>query len=70
LGEVRTAADLAADCLDDGRVSVTGEAGAVASVEVNVFGAIDVVDLRSAPVADPDSLRAGDLPARSDAAGQ
>ena len=41
---------------------------AVAAVQVDVLRAVDVVDLRPAPVAEPDRLRLGDLPARGGAA--
>ena len=45
-------------------MGVAGQAGAVAAVHVDVLGPVHVVDLRACPVADPDRLGAGDLPAR------
>ena len=54
----------------DGRVRVAGERDAVAAVQVDVLGAVDVVDLRTATVAEPHGLRLGDLPAGRGAAGQ
>jgi len=54
----------------DGRVSVAGQGGAVAAVQVDVLVAVDVPDLRAAAAAQPDGLRRGDLPARGDAAGE
>src|SRR4051812_43219331 len=44
---------------------VSDGADAVAAVEVNVFPAVGVEDLRPFTVADPDHLRTRDLPARS-----
>ena len=70
LGEVGAAGDLAADRLDDRRVRVPGQRDAVAAVQVDVLVAVDVVELGAAAVAEPDRLRAGDLPARGHAAGQ
>ncbi len=69
LGEMRAALDLGPDCLDDGRVAVTGERDAVAAVQVDVLVAVDVVELGALAVAEPDRLRPGDLPAGHDAAG-
>ncbi len=43
---------------------------AVAAVEVDVLAAVDVVDLASRAVGDPDRLRVGDLPVRGRAAGE
>ncbi len=70
LGEVRAPADLVTHRLDDRRMSVTSEAGSVATVQVDVFGPVDVVDLRADAVADPDGLGPGDLPAGRDPAGE
>ena len=49
---------------------VAGQAGAVASVQVDVLVAVDVEDLRAGAVADPDRLGRRDLPARGDSTGQ
>jgi hypothetical protein len=62
--------DLRFDGFDDGGVTVAGQGGAVAAVQVDVLVAVDVVDLRALAVAEPDRLRRGDLPAGGDAAGQ
>ena len=70
LGEVRASADLGPHRLDDRRMGVPGEAGAVAAVQVDVLGPVDVVDLGAGPVAQPDGLRARDLPARGHPAGE
>src|SRR5438132_1609726 len=43
---------------------------AVPAVEIDVLVAVDVVDLRSLPMADPDRLRPRDLPAGRHAAGE
>jgi hypothetical protein len=63
LGEVRAQRHLAADRLDDRRVGVAGQRGAVPAVQVDVLVAVHVVDLGALAVAEPDRLRAGDLPA-------
>ncbi len=70
LGEVRALRDSALDGLDDRRISVAGDHHAVAAVEIDVFGAVDVPDLRSLAVADPHSRRARDHPVRGGATGQ
>src|SRR5271169_3973346 len=70
LGEVGAQAGLACYCFRDGRVGVAGQGGAVAAVQVDVLIAVDVPDLRTAAVAQPDRLRHGDLPARGDTAGE
>ena len=64
------ASDLRPDRLDDGRMRVSGQAGAVAAVQVDVLVAVDVEDLGAGAVAEPDRLGRGDLPARGDPAGQ
>ena len=56
--------------LDDRRVGVPGQARTVAAVHVDVFGPVDVVDLRAGAVADPDRLGACDLPARGHPPGE
>jgi len=66
LRELSALGDLRGDGLLDGRVSVAGQGGAVAAVQVHVLVAVDVVDLRAVAVAQPDRLRRGDLPARGD----
>ena len=63
-------ADPLADRRDDGRVGVAGERDAVAAVQVDVLGAVDVVQLGAGAVAEPDRLRRGDLPVRRGAAGE
>ena len=70
LGEVGTPDDPAAHSLHDRRVSMPGQACTVAAVHVNVFGTVDVVDLRADAVADPHGLGAGDLPARGHPPGE
>ncbi len=63
LGEVRAAGDLVLDRGHDRRVPVASQRDPVSAVHVDVLVAVDVVELRSAAVAEPDGLRAGDLPA-------
>ena len=63
LGEVRAELHPALDGRDDGGVRVADEHHAVAGVQVDVLGPVEVVDLRPLPVADPDGARAGDHPA-------
>ena len=63
LCEVRPAADLGPHGLDDRGMGVTGQAGAVAAVQVDVLGPVDVVDLGTGPVTEPYGLRTRDLPA-------
>ena len=70
LGEVGALPDLLAHRLDDGRMAVTGQAGAVAAVQVDVLIAVDVEDLGPGAVTEPDRLRRRDLPARGHTAGQ
>src|SRR5215470_16651781 len=70
LGEVRAAGDLVLDRGHDCRVCVPGHGRAVAAVHVDVFIAVDVIDLRACAVAEPDRLRARDLPVRGHTAGQ
>src|SRR6266567_7489604 len=67
---MRAERHLVADRLDDGRVTMPGQCRAVAAVQVNVLVPVNVVDLRSLAVAEPDGLRAGDLPAGRHPAGQ
>ena len=62
--------DPVAHRLDDRRVGVAGDRGAVAAVQVDVLVAVDVVDLGALAVAHPHRLRLGDLPVRRRAAGQ
>ena len=61
---------LLGDSLRDGGVGVARQRGAVAAVQVDVLVAVHVPHLRAAAVTEPDRLRRGDLPARSDPAGQ
>src|SRR5690348_12221033 len=70
LGEVGAVLDLVRDGLHDRRVGVASQGGAVAAVQVDVFVAVDIGDLRAAAAAQPDRLRHGDLPAGGDAAGE
>ena len=48
--------DPRADRLDDRWMGVAGHRDAVAAVEVDVLGAVDVVDLRACAMAEPDRL--------------
>ena len=70
LCEVRPAADLGPHGLDDRGMGVTGQAGAVAAVQVDVLGPVDVVDLGTGPVTEPYGLRTRDLPAGGHAPGE
>ena len=70
LGEVGSQTDPAFDGLDDGRVGVTDEHGAVTGVEIDVLHAVEVVDLRTPAVADPHRCGTGDHPARRGPPGQ
>jgi hypothetical protein len=70
LGEVGAPGHPGADRLDDLGMSVTDRHDAVAPVQVDVLESVGVVDLRALPMADPDGLGPGDLPAGRDAPGQ
>jgi hypothetical protein len=70
LGEVGAAADPPGHRGDHPRVGVADQHHPVAAVQVDVLVAVDVPDPAAGTVADPDRLRAGDLPAGGDPAGQ
>src|ERR1700683_3730090 len=70
LGEVRAERGLAAYRLHDRGMTVPGHGRAVSAVQVDVLVSVDVVDLGSLAVAEPDRLRPGDLPAGGDAPGE
>jgi hypothetical protein len=70
LGEMGAPAHLTLHGVDHGRMTMAGQTGAVATVEIDVLVAVDVEDLGPRPVAQPHGLGGGDLPARGDAAGQ
>ena len=70
LGEVGAERHPALHRLDDRRVGVTDEHHAVAGVQVDVLGPVDVVAPSTLPVADPDRARAGDHPAGRGPAGE
>ena len=53
-----------------GGVRVPDQRDAVAAVQVDVLRAVDVVDLRTLAVAEPDGLGLGDLPVRGGPAGE
>src|SRR6266704_1627727 len=67
---MRAECHLVADRADDGRVTMPGQCRAVAAVQVDVLVPVNVVDLRALAVAEPDRLRAGDLPAGRHPAGE
>ncbi len=68
LREVRSERDPVGDRPHDRGVGVTDEHHAEAGVQVDVLGAVDVVDLRALAVGDPHGLRRRGLPVRRDAA--
>ena len=70
LGEVGASPDPLAHRGDDRGVAVSGEHRAVAGVQVDVLGAVDVVHLGALSVAQPHRGRTGDLPARRGPPGQ
>ena len=70
LGEVRALRDPTLHGLDDRRVGMAGDHHAVATVQVDVLGAVDVPHVTAAAVADPHRSRAGDHPVRGRAAGE
>ena len=69
LREVRAALDLPLDRLDDLRVRVAGDHGAVAQVEVEVLVAVDVPQPVAQAVVDVDRVRRRGLPAGGDTSG-
>src|SRR5439155_9103294 len=69
LGEVRPEARLPPDRLDDLRVRVAGDHGAVAEVEVDVLVAVDVPEAVAEAVIDEYRVRRRVLPAGGHAAG-
>ena len=69
LREVRATFDLPLDRLDDLRVRVAGDHGAVAQVEVEVLVAVDVPQPVAQAVVDVDRVRRRGLPARGDTPG-
>ena len=64
LGEVRPPRNPPRQGLDDLRMAVSDGPDAVPAMEIHILPTVGVVDLRAFPVADPDHLRTGDLPAR------
>ncbi len=69
LREMRATLDLSLDRLDDLRVRVADDHGAVAKVEVEVLVAVDVPQPVAQAVVDVDRVRRRSLPAGGDASG-
>ena len=70
LREVRTQRDATLHGVDDRRMRVADEHHAVAAVQVDVLGAVDVPHPRALAVAHPHRARPADHPARRRAAGE
>ena len=70
LGEVGALRDTSLHRFDDCGVGVTGDHHAVATVQVDVLGAVDIPHPRALAVADPHGGRTGDHPVRGGAAGK